>query len=211
MQEQADPDPTHTETLVRPPLYQSPQAKFRAVKAEQRRRRQASERLARSRLTDPEGHKPMSRQRSPWERVQDDHPELAVFHWRTYRRRVSDGFLVAMTAVEPGVGWHLSVSFRRPNGDLSRYPRWDEIVDARDQLTPPTVAFAMMLPLAEEFVSLHATTFHLHQHPEPTDDQPAVSDWVPEFLHPQLLTTVLREPMVCPTFEDTNTTPSGID
>lgn len=84
---------------------------------------------------------------------------------RFARRCVHDGYLVAIVADEPGIGWHLSISHRRPNGDLVRYPTWDEIAHARDTFLPAELGFVMHLPPAGEYVALHDTTFHLHQHP----------------------------------------------
>ncbi len=52
---------------------------------------------------------------------------------------------------------------------FSRYPRWDEIMHARDHLLPSDVGFVMHLPADGEYVALHPTTFHLHQHPSPYD------------------------------------------
>lgn len=102
-------------------------------------------------------HTPLTRQRSEWEQVP------SVFGGaEQFRRRVGDGTLVAILAQEP-TGWHLSISFRDHKGRLTRYPRWDEIVHARDALTPLDVAFAMILPTADEYVALHDTTFHLHE------------------------------------------------
>lgn len=102
---------------------------------------------------------PITRQRSPWTAGQKIGP-LASFH-----RPVSDGQLVALVAEEP-LGWHMSISFRNHLGLLTRYPRWDEIAHARDQLLPAHIGFVMHLPTADEYVALHDTTFHLHEHPE---------------------------------------------
>jgi len=52
-------------------------------------------------------------------------------------------------------------------GHPSRYPTWDEIADARDQLLPVDVGFVMHLPARGEYVAVHPTTFHLHEHPAP--------------------------------------------
>jgi hypothetical protein len=52
---------------------------------------------------------------------------------------------------------------------LTRYPRWDEIAHARDELLPADIDFVMWLPRAGDYVALHDTTFHLHEHPERSD------------------------------------------
>lgn len=75
--------------------------------------------------------------------------------------------LRALVAEEPA-GWHLSISFaddcRRP----TRYPTWDEIAHARYELLPDDIDVVMHLPPPGEYVALHPTTFHLHEHPERT-------------------------------------------
>lgn len=84
---------------------------------------------------------------------------------RTFHRRVGDGTLWALVAEEPW-GWHMSISFRNTRNELTRYPRWDEIAHARDDLLPADVDFVMWLPKSGEYVALHDTTFHIHEHPE---------------------------------------------
>lgn len=69
-------------------------------------------------------HAPITKQRSQWLPVHTSGTD------GIYQRRVNDGELVAIAAAEPGIGWHLSISFRDHRGKLSRYPRWDEIMHA---------------------------------------------------------------------------------
>lgn len=102
------------------------------------------------------------RQRSAWEPLRRG--ELLGYANTWHRRRVSDGELVACVADEPE-GWHLSISFRNHKGEGSRYPRWDEIAQARDDLLPAEVDFVMWLPRSGEYVALDDTTFHLHEYP----------------------------------------------
>jgi len=106
---------------------------------------------------------PITRQRSPW--IEREHAEFDGVYTETYSRNVSDGTLWAFVAEEPQ-GWHLSISFRDQRGRLTRYPTWDEIAHARDALLPADVEFVMSLPKSGEYVALHDTTFHLHEHPE---------------------------------------------
>lgn len=106
---------------------------------------------------------PISRQRSSW--VESEALTILGRAVRSFRRRVNDGVLVAIVGDEP-TGWHLSISFRDQRELLTRYPRWDEIADARDALLPGDIGFVMHLPPADEYVALHDTTFHLHEHPE---------------------------------------------
>jgi hypothetical protein len=53
--------------------------------------------------------------------------------------------------------WHLSIS--HPD----RYPSWDEIGDARYQLTPGGITMALLLPPMGEYVNAHPFCFHLWQ------------------------------------------------
>ncbi len=108
--------------------------------------------------------RPITRQRSAWN-IHDQPLNIGGVSATAAQRNVGDGVLRALVAEEP-TGWHLSISFVDHKGKPSRYPRWDEIVDARDQLLPADVAFVMHLPVADQYVAVHDTTFHLHEHPE---------------------------------------------
>lgn len=101
--------------------------------------------------------KPLTKIRSEWVPIESPLPGSGAF-----RRQVGDGILFAIVAEEPD-GWHLSISFRDHRDRLSRYPRWDEIVDARYGLLPDGLTMAMLLPSSDEYVALHDTTFHLHE------------------------------------------------
>lgn len=104
---------------------------------------------------------PLTRQRSSWTAIGADPLGLGSMSIRN----VSDGVLRALVADE-ATGWHMSISFVDHRGAPSRYPRWDEIADARDCLLPCDVGFVMHLPAVDEYVALHDSTFHLHEHPE---------------------------------------------
>ena len=110
------------------------------------------------------GARPITRQRSPWQKI-GSVPTAPGWSADSYARQVGDGILRALVAEEP-MGWHMSISFVDHRGEPSRYPRWDEITHARDGLLPADVAFVMHLPPADEYVAVHDTTFHLHEHPE---------------------------------------------
>lgn len=101
---------------------------------------------------------PLHPPRTPWIRFKDAPP--------MWRRIVPDGVLVTIVTIDPGVGWHLSISFRRADGALSRYPTWDEIAHARRELLPNDRTFVMFLPPDEDYIAIHKTTFHLHEFPE---------------------------------------------
>jgi hypothetical protein len=110
------------------------------------------------------GPRPITRQRSSWKRLG---PVPTVPGWQAHAfvRNVSDGQLRSLVAEEPQ-GWHLSISFINHRGDPSRYPTWDEISHARYELLPDGIDVVMHLPPAGEYVAVHETTFHLHEHPE---------------------------------------------
>lgn len=110
----------------------------------------------------------MSRaERSGWVRIRV--PELIAIQepaTRGYQREVEDGHLSVFVGPQPNSGrWHLSISHRLSDGTRApgRYPTWDEIRDAREQFVPSAATMAMLLPPKEEYVNIHATTFHLWQ------------------------------------------------
>lgn len=107
---------------------------------------------------------PLTQQRSPWEPLPTRGHFMGIPNV-ALERRVHDGRLLAIIDELP-TGWHMSISHRDNRGQLTRYPSWDEIAHARDQLLPPKVGFVMHLPTADDYVALHATTFHLHEYPE---------------------------------------------
>ena len=64
-------------------------------------------------------------------------------------------------------GWHLSISHS------DRYPTWDEIAEARYDLTPNEVTMALLLPPKEKYLNIHPNCFHLWQVDDP-DSSPAI-------------------------------------
>jgi hypothetical protein len=103
---------------------------------------------------------PLTKVRSKW--VQTDPITIGGIQEATYRRLVNDGRLAVIVGLEPA-GWHLSISFMDNRNRPSRYPRWDEIAEARYRFVPNDVTMAMILPPPGEYVAIHDTTFHLHQ------------------------------------------------
>lgn len=110
-------------------------------------------------------HSPITRQRSLWD--EKESVEIHGVHTSVYQRNVHDGHLTALVAEEPH-GWHLSISHRTNHHQPrpGRYPTWDEIADARYALLPTDLSVVMHLPPPDQYVALHDTTFHLHEHPE---------------------------------------------
>jgi len=106
--------------------------------------------------------RPLTRQRSPWRHDAERDHHIYGVPITVWRRNVGDGLLTCLVGDEPE-GWHLSISFADKRGRGSRYPRWDEIADARYQLLPPDLEVVMHLPPPEDYVALHDTTFHLHE------------------------------------------------
>lgn len=121
---------------------------------------------------------PMTRQRSKWDFSRGPEVDLTVAGLKAagatdvemFWRNVHDGQLRVIVAFEPPAGgWHLSISHakRVRGGDMEpgRYPTWDEIADARYTLCPNDIDMVMHLPPPSEYVAVHDTTFHLHEHP----------------------------------------------
>lgn len=109
---------------------------------------------------------PLTRQKSRWVEsplgLMPGMPRID-FYVKLHERRVHDGTLRAIVAPEPD-GLHMSISFTPAStAGRMRYPSWDEIADAREQLLPDDRCFAMHLPPSVEYVSLHPTTFHLFE------------------------------------------------
>jgi hypothetical protein len=104
--------------------------------------------------------RPMTRARSQW--IAGKPMTMAGAAESVWTRRVGDGVLTVIVAEEPQ-GWHLSISHRDHRGRYSRYPKWDEIADARYAHVPDELTMVMVLPPPEEYVALHDTTFHLHE------------------------------------------------
>lgn len=113
-------------------------------------------------MSTGDGPRPLTRQRSPWEPRRPLVIEGTTF--AVWSRNVNDGRLNAVVGTEPPDGrWHLSVSHSKPKGGPGRYPRWDEITDARYRLMPDDFTGALLLPPPENYVAEHPTTFHVHE------------------------------------------------
>lgn len=108
---------------------------------------------------------PITRIRSRWRIL---HPATRERPVLEAERHTSDGDLRVLVTDDPG-GLHLSISHTSSARGRYRYPTWDEIADARDVFLPADIGFVMHLPPAGEYVAVHPTTFHLHQHPARTD------------------------------------------
>lgn len=105
---------------------------------------------------------PLTTSRSEWHPVDVDVPP--PFLRSAWERRVGDGTLRVLISDEPE-GLHLSISHRSASTrrPAPRYPRWDEIAEARETFLPDEASFIMRLPPMADYVALHATTFHLHE------------------------------------------------
>ena len=123
---------------------------------------------------------PQTKQRSKWRDLIADDPVtsrtiiealegIGAQNIELWHRNVGDGVLRVIVDEEP-MGWHLSISHakRGKGGQLSagRYPKWDEIADARYSMLPEDIDVVMHLPPPDEYVALHDTTFHLHEYPD---------------------------------------------
>lgn len=125
--------------------------------------------------------KPLTRQRSPWERCEGQPAGAAIDALRAigssgieeFDRLVHDGNLHAIISCDPVIGWHLSISHirwaRKGRPPAQRYPSWDELADARYELLPSDIDVVMKLPPEATYVALHDTTFHLHELRHPAE------------------------------------------
>ncbi len=84
-----------------------------------------------------------------WYQVDLPMPMLETTAW-------AHGALRALVSKE-GEYWHLSISHP------IRYPKWDEIKEARYALLPNECTMAILLPPKEEYVNIHPNCFHLHE------------------------------------------------
>jgi hypothetical protein len=123
--------------------------------------------------------KPITKQHSEWFPIDEDSQvgrvkrlllDEGAVSVEILWRNVHDGELRVIVADEPQAGgWHMSISHMRraKGGDwvADRYPSWDEIADARYGLLPEDMDMVMHLPPPDQYVALHDTTFHLHEHP----------------------------------------------
>jgi hypothetical protein len=66
-------------------------------------------------------------------------------------------------------GWHMSISHE------SRYPRWDEIAEARYRLLPAVHTMAIVLPPLDHYINDHPNCFQVIQiaPPDPTRIDPS--------------------------------------
>jgi hypothetical protein len=78
-----------------------------------------------------------------------------------YTCPTSDGFMLRACPMLENGRWHMSLSVGGANG-ISRFPTWDEIADARDDLLPAKLDFVMILPPKWDYLNLH-DVFHLHE------------------------------------------------
>lgn len=83
-----------------------------------------------------------------------------------WEKNLKDGHLLVIVGRHEAYGWHMSISHRtnhRPPRP-GRYPKWGEIKDARYRFTPADISMCMILPPPDEYVNVHPTCFHLHEH-----------------------------------------------
>ncbi len=84
-----------------------------------------------------------------------NNPMLAVLSGAKQYTMGSLRILVGHEETEYGKRWHLSISHP------TRYPKWDEIKEARMRYIPQSVTMAMFLPGEKDYVNIHPNCFHL--------------------------------------------------
>jgi hypothetical protein len=104
-----------------------------------------------------------------WHKIRPGIAAFAEPGVRGWQKDVDDGHLTVLAGLAPRAAgedrpkWHMSISHRtneaRPQP--GRYPKWDEIADARYRFVPDNVTMAMLLPPRSEYVNMHETCFHL--------------------------------------------------
>lgn len=74
-----------------------------------------------------------------------------VFKWRSFK------VLLGRDPRHEGdeLQWHMSISHP------TRYPKWDEIKEARYKFCPDEVTMGMLLPPKADYVNHHPNCFHL--------------------------------------------------
>ena len=77
-----------------------------------------------------------------------------------YVRQVPDGWLDAIVRQAPQ-GWSLSLTHRGPGNVRGRCPKWAEVADARTELLPPNIPFAIPLPAAAADVAQWCAVLHV--------------------------------------------------
>lgn len=86
---------------------------------------------------------------------------------KVFQRDVEDGYLEAFITIDNGL-FHFSICHKTILNQPGRYPTWPEIYEARYLLCPKDKTMVMFLPPPDEYVNLHATTFHLWELREAT-------------------------------------------
>lgn len=78
-------------------------------------------------------------------------------------KRFVSGAVTVLVADEGTPEYKITNRFHLSISHPHRYPKWDEISDARYSLLPDNCTMMMYLPPTEEYVNLHKNCFHLHE------------------------------------------------
>ena len=86
---------------------------------------------------------------------------------RILRRPVQDGELVALVQCEPPHHiWHLSLAhWPKRSRKHRRWPTWDELIEARNELVPANADMVLHVPTIEAMTT-NDPTIHLYECPE---------------------------------------------
>jgi len=113
-------------------------------------------------------------ERSPWiwvETIDDNegHEDNQLIS-QQFLRKVGDGYLSTLVSFNESLGWHMAVAFVAPRH--TRYPTWEEVLDAGQQLLPVGLIFvAAVQPATDGMVS----AIEVHQHGSPLAEMPPMS------------------------------------
>lgn len=90
-----------------------------------------------------------------WIRQADD----PITGWKVFRAGAFTVLVADQHTEEYRITNRLHLSISHPH----RYPKWDEISDARYSLLPDAAYMVMYLPPKAEYVNFHKNCFHLHE------------------------------------------------
>ena len=102
--------------------------------------------------------------------------EVEVLHCR-----VNDGTLRAIRDRDAEGLWHLSISHRpKRERRQPRWPTWDELVHARDELLPSNIVVGVLVTLEDETLHMH----ELRASPSSDEQRPPLDQGQPSAASP---------------------------
>lgn len=114
-------------------------------------------------------------ERSPWVWVEtiddtDEHDENPLVS-QQFLRKTGDGYLSTLVSFNEHLGWHMAVAFVSPRH--ARYPTWEEVLDAGEQLLPVGIIFVAAF---QRITDGEIHCIEVHQHGSPLDEMPPLAE-----------------------------------